>query len=188
LVVLDNRDSFVWNLVQVLQGLGEEVRVLRARELDASALDDLTPTHLVIGPGPGGPAEAHTSLAALDRWAGRVPILGVCLGLQIIAHHHGADVVRGEPVHGHASRIEHDGRGLFAGLPSPLEVGRYHSLRVDPDSLPDVLEASAFSEDGALMALRHRELDIAAIQFHAESILSTGGERLLANFLRPREV
>lgn len=184
LVVLDNRDSFVWNLVQAFEGLGEEVRVLAALEVDVDAVRAARPTRLVIGPGPGGPAAARTSLAALAAFAGEVPILGVCLGMQIIAHHFGARVVRGEPVHGHASGVEHDGRGLFAGLQSPLEFGRYHSLRVDPASLPDELEASAWSADGALMGLRHRRLLIEAVQFHPESILSAGGDALLTNFLR----
>jgi anthranilate synthase/aminodeoxychorismate synthase-like glutamine amidotransferase len=183
LVVLDNRDSFVWNLVQAFEGLGTEVRVLRAQELDLRQVEDADPTHLVIGPGPGGPSEARTSLAALEAFAGRLPILGVCLGLQVIAEHYGAHVVRGEPQHGHPSSIEHDGRGIFAGVASPLIVGRYHSLRVDPASLPATVEASAWSVDGALMALRHRELPIEAVQFHPESILSEAGDALLANFL-----
>jgi len=183
LVVLDNRDSFVWNLVQSFQGLGEEVRVLRACEVDLQQVNDAAPTRLVIGPGPGGPSEAQTSRAALEAFAGRVPILGVCLGLQVIAEHYGARVIRGEPVHGHPSPIEHDGRGLFAGISSPLKVGRYHSLRVDPQSLPAQLTASAWSPDGALMALRHRELPVEAVQFHPESILSEAGDALLANFL-----
>lgn len=184
LVVLDNRDSFVWNLVQALQELGAEVRVLRALEVELDAVVEARPDRLLIGPGPGGPAAARTSLAALEHFAGRIPILGVCLGLQVIAHHYGAPVVRGEPVHGHQSRVSHDARGLFRGLPSPLTVGRYHSLRVDPGQLPAVLEASAYSDDGALMGLRHRELPVEAVQFHPESILSESGDALLANFLR----
>ena len=184
LVVLDNRDSFVWNLVQALEGLGHEVRVLRALDVELDAVVEARPGRLLIGPGPGGPADARTSLAALAHFAGRIPILGVCLGLQVIAHHYGARVVRGEPVHGHPSRISHDARGLFRGLPSPLTVGRYHSLRVDPAELPAELEASAWSSDGALMALRHREFAIEAVQFHPESILSEAGDALLANFLR----
>ncbi|MCA8979564.1 MAG: aminodeoxychorismate/anthranilate synthase component II [Planctomycetes bacterium] len=184
LVVLDNRDSFVWNLVQALEALGAEVRVLRAPEVDLAAVVEARPARLVIGPGPGGPADARTSLDALEHFAGRIPILGVCLGLQVVALRFGARVVRGEPVHGHASRVEHDARGLFRGIASPLTVGRYHSLRVESASLPDVLEASAWSEDGALMGLRHREHPIEAVQFHPESILSEPGDALLANFLR----
>lgn len=184
LVVLDNRDSFVWNLVQAFEALGTEVHLLRTEGLDLASLAALRPDRLVIGPGPGGPSDARASHEALQRFAGKVPILGVCLGLQVIAQHYGASVVRGAPVHGHPSRLEHDGRGLFRGLPSPCVVGRYHSLRVQPATMPDALEPSAWSEDGALMGLRHRELAIEAVQFHPESILSTGGDALLANFLR----
>ncbi len=184
ILLLDNRDSFTFNLVQALRVLGAEVRVERSTALDLDAIRSLSPDRILIGPGPGGPSGAGCSLqVARERPAG-VPILGVCLGLQVIAEAHGASIRRAaEPVHGHAERIEHDGLGLFEGLPQPLMVARYHSLLVHEPSLPPELEVSARSKAGEVMALRHRSLPMEAVQFHPESFLSEGCGRLLVNFL-----
>ncbi len=186
LVLVDNRDSFVWNLAQAFEVAGAEVRVLRAAETDVAAVAALDPTHLVLGPGPGGPAAARACHDALDAFAGRVPILGVCLGMQVVAEHHGARVVRGEPVHGHPARAHHTDDGLWRGVPDPCVVGRYHSLRVEAGSVPDALVVDATTEDGTILSLRHRELAVFGVQFHPESILSEHGGALLENFLARR--
>jgi anthranilate synthase/aminodeoxychorismate synthase-like glutamine amidotransferase len=183
ILVIDNRDSFTWNLVQYLMELGQEVRVERADDLDASRARELRPERLLIGPGPGGPEQARSALSLVRALAGEVPMLGVCLGLQVITVAFGGSVERApEPVHGHAHRILHGGRGLFRGLPSPLTVGRYHSLAADELRLPRELRVTARTEDGVVMALAHRSLPIEAVQFHPESILSEAGHALLANF------
>ena len=181
-LVIDNYDSFTYNLVQYLGELGAEVEVVRN---DAASVDDLlerTWDRVVVSPGPCTPNEAGISVEAMRRFpeAG-VPTLGVCLGHQSLAQAFGGRVVRHVPVHGKATEITHDGTGLFAGLPAPLVVGRYHSLVVDPD-LPDCLEATAHG-GGVLMAMRHRELPAEGVQFHPESVLTPDGKRLLENFL-----
>jgi anthranilate synthase component II len=182
-LVLDNYDSFTYNLVQYLGELGSEVEVVRN---DAATVDDLLARanggRLVVSPGPCSPAEAGISVEACRRFAeAGVPVLGVCLGHQALAAAFGGRVVRGEPVHGKAAQVEHDGKTIFQGVGSPLVVARYHSLVVDPD-LPDDLERSAASA-GTVMAIRHRELPAEGVQFHPESILTEEGKTLLQNFL-----
>jgi anthranilate synthase/aminodeoxychorismate synthase-like glutamine amidotransferase len=185
LLLVDNRDSFTFNLAQVFEALGARVEVREARSATLASLERLRPQRLVIGPGPGRPEAATLSLAALRRFAPELPTLGVCLGFQVIALAFGAAVVRArKPVHGRAVRVEHDGRGLFAGLPSPLPFTRYNSLAVRARGLPRCLEASARSEDGELMGLRHREWPLEGVLFHPESVLSERGRALCANFLR----
>ena len=185
ILVVDNRDSFTWNLVQYLMELGQEVRVERAADLSPEDVRSLGAERLLIGPGPGGPDAAPEACELVRALGGELPILGVCLGLQVIVHVHGGRIQRApEPVHGHAHRVEHDGRGVFAGLPSPMTVGRYHSLAAEELELPVDFEVSARSEDGVVMGIRHRLLGLEAVQFHPESILSEGGHALLGNFCR----
>lgn len=189
LLLIDNYDSFTWNLVQYFGALGQEVRVKRNDELTLEEITRLAPSHLVISPGPCTPNEAGISLAAIRHFAGRLPILGVCLGHQSLAQAFGGQVVRARQVmHGKTSLIRHNGQGVFAGLQDPLRVTRYHSLIVDHGSLPDCFEVTAWSEhaDGAvdeIMGLRHKTLALEGVQFHPESILSEQGHQLLANFL-----
>ncbi|WP_349918999.1 aminodeoxychorismate synthase component II [Aeromonas veronii] len=189
LLLIDNYDSFTWNLVQYFGTLGQEVRVKRNDELTLEEIARLAPSHLVISPGPCTPNEAGISLAAIRHFAGRLPILGVCLGHQSLAQAFGGQVVRARQVmHGKTSLIRHNGQGVFAGLQDPLRVTRYHSLIVDRGSLPDCFEVTAWSEhaDGAvdeIMGLRHKTLALEGVQFHPESILSEQGHQLLANFL-----
>jgi para-aminobenzoate synthetase component 2 len=183
-VIVDNYDSFTYNLFQYLAELGAKVDVYRHDQITVDGIRDLAPTHLVISPGPKTPDEAGISLDAIREMAGEVPILGVCLGHQAIGQAFGGDVVRGqEPVHGKTSDIAHDGRTVFAGLSSPMTATRYHSLVVDPSTLPDVLEVSAWCDGDVIMGLRHRELPVEGVQFHPESILSGEGRALLGNFL-----
>ena len=181
-LVVDNYDSFTYNLVQYLGELGAELEVVRNDAADADALIERSPDRLVVSPGPCTPAEAGVSVKAVRRFAeSGVPVLGVCLGHQALAAAFGARVVRGEPVHGKAASVNHDGRTIFRGLESPLVAGRYHSLVVDPD-LPDCLEVSATAGD-VVMGLRHRELPAEGVQFHPESVLTEQGKVLLRNFL-----
>jgi anthranilate synthase/aminodeoxychorismate synthase-like glutamine amidotransferase len=182
-LVIDNYDSFTYNLVQYLGELGAELDVVRNDQATVEELLARAPGRVVVSPGPCTPNEAGVSVAAMRRFpeAG-VPTLGVCLGHQSLAQAFGGRVVRHAPVHGKATVIEHDGRTIFAGLASPLTVGRYHSLIVDPETLPDCLERSA-EGDGVIMGLRHRELPVEGVQFHPESILTDAGRELLANFL-----
>ncbi len=185
LLLLDNRDSFTFNLVQALATLGARVEVRAARSTSLARLARLRPTHLVIGPGPGRPEAAGLALAALAHFAPRVPTLGVCLGFQAIGHAFGARIERAPtPLHGSTVRVQHDGRGVFAALPSPLAFTRYNSLCVREEGLPECLEVSARAEDGDLMGLRHRTWPLEGVQFHPESVLSERGLELLANFLR----
>ena len=189
LLLIDNYDSFTWNLVQYLGELGAEVKVLRNDAIDVAAIHALRPAHIVISPGPCTPNEAGVSLQVLRELGGSVPILGVCLGHQAIGQAFGGTVVRAPQImHGKTSRIRHAGAGVFAGLPDGFTATRYHSLVVAPESLPDCLEVSAWSEypDGtreAIMGLRHKTLPIQGVQFHPESILTQHGHALLRNFL-----
>jgi anthranilate synthase/aminodeoxychorismate synthase-like glutamine amidotransferase len=184
-LVIDNYDSFVYNLVQYLGELGAEPIVYRHDEATLEQMTALDPAAVLISPGPGRPEDAGVSNEAIVAFGERgVPVLGVCLGHQCIGQLYGGRVVRAERVmHGKTSSIRHAGQGLFEGLPSPLEATRYHSLVVEPSSVPDVLEVTAETEDGVIMGLRHRELPVEGVQFHPESILTEGGHRLLQNFL-----
>jgi anthranilate synthase/aminodeoxychorismate synthase-like glutamine amidotransferase len=183
-LVVDNYDSFVYNLVQELGELGAEPIVHRNDAIDVEGIRRAEPDAVVISPGPGRPESAGISLEVVAQLAGEFPILGVCLGHQVIGQAHGGIVV-GAPtlMHGKTSSIHHDGRGVFAGLPDPFVATRYHSLVIDPDRVPEVLEVSARTSDGVVMGLRHRELPIEGVQFHPESFLTPSGPSLLANFL-----
>lgn len=184
ILLIDNYDSFTWNLYQYFCELGAEVLVRRNDEITLAEIADLAPAKIVISPGPCTPDEAGISLEVIRRWGGKTPILGVCLGHQAIAQALGGRVVRAAKVmHGKTSAITHTGKGVFRGLNNPLTVTRYHSLIVDPDTLPDVLEVTARSDSGEIMGLRHREWDLEGVQFHPESILSEQGHDLLNNFL-----
>ena len=183
-LVIDNYDSFVFNLVQYLGELGAEPVVHRHDELTVDEIVDLDPDAVLISPGPGRPDDAGVSNAVIERLAGVKPILGVCLGHQCIGQVFGGTVVRAPAVmHGKTSLVHHDGKGLLDGLPEPFEATRYHSLVVAADSVPPALEVTARTEDGVVMALRHRELPVEGVQFHPESILTHAGHQLLANFL-----
>ncbi|HMS11271.1 MAG TPA: aminodeoxychorismate/anthranilate synthase component II, partial [Pyrinomonadaceae bacterium] len=174
LLVIDNYDSFTYNLVQYLGEMGAVMRIFRNDEITTDEIEnDLRPERILISPGPGRPDDAGVSLSVIERFAGRLPILGVCLGHQAIGQHFGGKVIRApEPVHGKPVTVNHDGRTIFAGIPDGFAAGRYHSLVVDRDSLPECLEVSATSPDGLVMAMRHRELAIEGVQFHPESILT----------------
>ncbi len=184
-LLLDNHDSFTFNLVQALRVLGAEVRVDTNDRFDPATLDELAPSHVVLSPGPGRPERAGCMPELLRRAVdARYPVLGVCLGHQAIGAHFGARIVHArELIHGKESAIHHDRQGLFEGLPNPLRAARYHSLVVDPTTLPDELVVAAFTSDGEVMGLRHRELPVAGVQFHPESILTPQGVALLQNFL-----
>lgn len=184
-LMIDNYDSFTFNVVQALASLGAEVEVVRNDALSVAEIAARRPASLIISPGPGRPADAGVSLAAIRELAGRVPILGVCLGHQCIVEAFGGEVVRAERVmHGKTSRIYNDGRTLFEGVSNPFEATRYHSLIAREESLPAVLEVSAFTSEGEIMGVRHREHPIEGVQFHPESILTREGPALFANFLR----
>tara|TARA_Y100000590_G_scaffold378151_2_gene444892 strand:- start:461 stop:1039 length:579 start_codon:yes stop_codon:yes gene_type:complete len=183
-LVIDNYDSFVYNLVQYLGELGADPQVHRHDAVTLNEVEALEPDAVLISPGPGRPEDAGVSIAVIRWAAGRVPVLGVCLGHQAIGAAWGGEVVRApEVMHGKTSRIHHKGNGVFAGLPAPLEATRYHSLIVDRESVPEELEITATSEDGLVMGLRHRHLDVEGVQFHPESILTASGHDLLTNFL-----
>ncbi len=184
ILVLDNYDSFVFNLVQYLGELGAEPMVHRSDSLTLEQIEALDPAGVLISPGPGRPEDAGLSNEVIRSFAGRVPVFGVCLGHQCIGQIYGGDVVRApEIMHGKTSLIEHTGAGVFAGLPNPFEATRYHSLVVQRDTVPDVLEITAQTADGLVMGLRHREFDVEGVQFHPESILTAGGHQLVGNFL-----
>jgi anthranilate synthase component 2 len=184
LLMIDNYDSFTWNLVQYLGELGADVHVHRNDAITLEQVEAWAPEKIVVSPGPCTPNEAGISVPLIRRFAGRVPILGVCLGHQSIGQAFGAKIVRAQHVmHGKLSPITHGGEGVFAGLPSPFQATRYHSLAIEPASLPEELEVTARSDDGEIMGVRHREHAIEGVQFHPEAILTEHGKRLLANFL-----
>ncbi|EDV6795978.1 aminodeoxychorismate synthase component 2 [Salmonella enterica subsp. enterica serovar Hvittingfoss] len=185
ILLIDNYDSFTWNLYQYFCELGAEVQVWRNDALTLAHIDALNPQKIVISPGPCTPNDAGISLAVIRHYAGRIPMLGVCLGHQAMAQAFGASVVRAAKVmHGKTSPVTHNGQGVFRGLPSPLTVTRYHSLIVDPATLPECFEITAWSETQEIMGIRHREWDLEGVQFHPESILSEQGHALLENFLQ----
>ena len=184
LLLIDNYDSFTYNLVQAFLVLGVDVRVHRNDAITVTEARALAPTHLCISPGPGTPRDAGISMDMIRAFAGELPVLGVCLGHQSIVEAYGGEIVRaGRLMHGKVSSVVHDGRGVFAGLPQPLEAGRYHSLIARPESLPAELEVSARTTEGEIMGVRHRTLAIEGVQFHPESILTPDGPALLGNFL-----
>jgi anthranilate synthase/aminodeoxychorismate synthase-like glutamine amidotransferase len=185
ILLIDNYDSFTYNLAHLFQELGAEVTVVRNDKIDADEAERLAPSHLVISPGPGRPTDAGASLEIVRRLGERVPTLGVCLGHQAIVEAFGGEVgYARELLHGKARPVLHDGTGLFTGLPEPLEAGRYHSLAAT--RLPDELEPTAYAEDGEVMAVRHRSLPLVGVQFHPESVLTPDGPALARNFLEGR--
>jgi anthranilate synthase component II len=184
ILLLDNYDSFTYNLYQYLCELGAGVDVARNDEISVDEISARTPDGIVISPGPSRPENAGISMALIERLGPTVPILGVCLGHQSIGMVYGGEVITVEPVHGKKSPVEHQGAGIFEGLPNPIEAGRYHSLAVARDSLPDALEITATSPDGLVMGMRHRDYPIEGIQFHPESILTEAGKTMLGTWLR----
>jgi anthranilate synthase/aminodeoxychorismate synthase-like glutamine amidotransferase len=185
ILVIDNYDSFTYNLVQYLGEMGETVEVYRNNKITVEEIGDrLQPSKIVISPGPGTPDKAGISLNVVEEFAGQIPILGVCLGHQAIGQAFGGKVVRApELMHGKSSEISHDGKTIFSGLPDRFSAGRYHSLIVDRNSLPECLEVSAYTEPDVIMGLRHRAMKVEGVQFHPESILTDSGKQLLQNFL-----
>jgi anthranilate synthase/aminodeoxychorismate synthase-like glutamine amidotransferase len=187
LLLIDNYDSFTYNLVQAFMVLGADVLVHRNDQVTLAAARELKPTHLCISPGPGTPYDAGISMKMIEEFAGELPILGVCLGHQSITEVFGGKVVRaGRQMHGKTSMITHDNQGVFTGVMTPVEVGRYHSLIARPESLPAALSVTAQTPEGEIMGLRHREFMIEGVQFHPESVLTPEGPKMLANFLRMR--
>ena len=187
LLLIDNYDSFTYNLVQAFMVLGAEVLVHRNDRISVDEARALQPTHLCISPGPGTPYDAGVSMQMIAAFAGQVPVLGVCLGHQSLVEVFGGKVVRAARLmHGKTSYVHHDGRGILAGLPEPFEAGRYHSLIAQPQSLPDVLEVAARTDEGEIMAVRHRDLAVEGVQFHPESVLTPQGSLLMDNFLQQR--
>ncbi len=183
-VLVDNYDSFTYNLAQALQVLGAEVSVFRNDAVTVDEVEAMSFTHVIISPGPGVPANSGMVLDLIPRLAGRAPVLGVCLGHQALGQAFGARLVRApRPVHGKTSRIEHDGRTIFAGLENPFTATRYHSLLLERESVPDCLEVTAQTDDGLVMGIRHATLPIEGVQFHPESILTPEGDNLMRNFL-----
>jgi anthranilate synthase component 2 len=188
-LMLDNYDSFTWNLVQYLGELGARVQVVRNDEITVDAVEALAPERIVISPGPCTPNEAGITLSLIRRVAGRIPILGVCLGHQAIGQAFGGEVVRARRImHGKVSRVHHDGQGVFAGLPNDFVATRYHSLAIARDALPGCLAITAESDDGEIMGVRHRTLAVEGVQFHPEALLTEHGHALLRNFLDPAGV
>jgi anthranilate synthase component II len=185
LLMIDNYDSFTYNLVQYLGELGEDVSVFRNDEITLEQIEALHPSRVVISPGPCTPSEAGISVPLIQRFAGKLPILGVCLGHQSIGQAFGGKIVHaGQLMHGKTSEIRHNDSGVFHGLPDPLTGTRYHSLVIEKKSLPACLEVTAWTDDGEIMGVRHRDLAVEGVQFHPESILTEKGHELLANFLR----
>jgi len=185
ILVIDNYDSFTYNLVQYLGELGEQIEVRRNNEVTIEEIESsLCPNRIVISPGPGTPDDAGISMKVIETFGGRIPILGVCLGHQAIGQVFGGRVIRAPEIfHGKSSEIQHDSKTIFAGLAESLKAGRYHSLIVDAEILPSSLEVSATTRDGIIMGLRHKKMRIEGVQFHPESIMTTEGKKLLANFL-----
>jgi anthranilate synthase/aminodeoxychorismate synthase-like glutamine amidotransferase len=185
MLLIDNYDSFTYNLVQAFASMGAEVLVYRNDALDVDQAARLKPSHLVISPGPGRPGDAGVSLAMIDAFHERIPVLGVCLGHQCIVSYFGGEIVRAERLmHGKTSLVAHDGRTIFHGMSQPFEAGRYHSLCAERQSMPEVLNLSAETEEGEIMAVRHRSLPVEGVQFHPESVLTPEGGRLMSNFLQ----
>jgi len=185
MLLIDNYDSFTYNLVQAFAAHGADVMVYRNDAISVDEALDLAPTHLVISPGPGRPEDAGVSLAMIGAFAGRAPILGVCLGHQSIVQQHGGDIVRAERLmHGKTSMVSHDGQSILEGLSNPFEVGRYHSLCAEQESLPESLLVTAQTDRGEIMGVRHKTLPIEGVQFHPESVLTPEGGRLMVNFMR----
>ena len=182
-LVIDNYDSFTYNLVQYLGELGAEVLVRRNDEVTPEEVAALRPDRIVVSPGPCTPTEAGISVELIEKSGRDVPLLGVCLGHQSIGQAYGARIVRGEPVHGKTARISHDGQGVYAGIAQNFEATRYHSLVIEPDSLPECLVVTSRAEDGTIMGVRHREYAVEGVQFHPESVLTRHGRDLLKNFL-----
>ena len=184
LLMIDNYDSFTYNLVQYLGELGQDVKVVRNDEMTVEAIEKLAPERVVLSPGPCTPNEAGISLELIRRFAGRVPILGVCLGHQAIGQAFGGRIIHAKTLmHGKVSRIHHTGAGVFRGLPTPYDATRYHSLAIERESCPAELEVTAWTDDGEIMGVRHQSLPVEGVQFHPESILTQHGHALLANFL-----
>ena len=185
ILLIDNYDSFTYNLVQAFLIIGAEVDVRRNDEIDLALAERLAPTHLVISPGPGRPDDAGVSLAMIAAFTGRVPVLGVCLGHQSIVQHFGGEIVAAQSLmHGKTSMVTHDGEGLFAGLPNPFEAGRYHSLAANRESVPETLIVTARTDEGEIMGVSHKTLNVVGVQFHPESVLTPDGPTLLGNFLK----
>lgn len=188
ILVIDNYDSFTFNLVQYIRTIGEEVVVFRNDQLSLDDIEQMQPDHILISPGPGNPDSAGFCLHVVEKYYNKIPILGVCLGQQIIAQAFGGVVKKAlKPMHGKTSFIRHDQKNIFRDLPSPLQVTRYHSLIVDESTLPESLEISARSEDGEIMAIRHKEFNVEGVQFHPESILTESGLQMLQNFFQTKE-
>ena len=185
MLLIDNYDSFTYNLVQAFAAQGAEVMVYRNDAITVEEALELEPTHLVISPGPGRPEDAGVSLDMIAAFADRIPVLGVCLGHQSLVHHFGGSIVRAERLmHGKTSMAKHDGKTIFEGLSQPFEVGRYHSLCAEQDSLPEELELTAETDRGEIMGVRHKTLPLEGVQFHPESVLTPEGDQLMANFMR----
>ena len=184
ILLIDNYDSFTYNLVQLIEPMGQEVKVFRNDEIDVPAIKSFSPARLMISPGPCTPDKAGISVDAVKEYGKRIPTLGVCLGHQSIGQAYGGKVIRADRImHGKTSMISHDGKGIFKGLPNPFEAVRYHSLIVEKDSLPECFEISAWTEEGEIMGLRHKSDPVNGVQFHPESILTDAGTSLLKNFL-----
>ena len=184
ILMIDNYDSFTYNLVQYLGEMGQQLKVFRNDKITVEEIEELKPDRIVVSPGPCTPNEAGISVAAIQRFAGKVPILGVCLGHQSIGQAFGGEIVRaGRLMHGKTSMIHHDGEGVFAGLPNPFEATRYHSLIIRRETIPDCLQITAETDMREIMGVRHKEYPIEGVQFHPESILTTEGKKLLANFV-----
>jgi len=183
ILIIDNYDSFVYNLAQYVGELGWEPLVYRNDQISLKEMEDLAPTHIIISPGPGTPLDAGISNDVVHHFAGKVPLLGVCLGHQCIGYVYGGVVSRHTPTHGKSSTIYHDGKTIFSALPNPLEGGRYHSLIVESDTVPSCLEVSAYTSSEEIMGLRHKDYVVEGVQFHPESIMTTTGHSLLKNFL-----
>ena len=184
ILIIDNYDSFVYNLAQYVGELGWQPAVYRNNQITSAQIDELAPTHIVISPGPCTPLEAGISNEVVSRFGGKIPILGVCLGHQCIGHVYGGRIGRSSPVHGKTSLIEHDGKTIYEGLPNPFPAMRYHSLIIEAEGLPSCLKLTARTPEGTIMGVRHRDYVVEGVQFHPESILTQEGQDLLANFLR----